>query len=152
MTPDYYHQCNGPAKESNNPVEIDCILIGLFYTVLLIPVVLHFHHTIFSHVQIILLTFVRRFKSGLHLLCQVYDIFWELQHFQPSQQNHKVNLHNKKKRTDQASPPSEDYLQVAVQQIQLTLPSNIEELVHPVQPSELNNTHHYIYQQSNQHP
>ena len=134
MTPDYYYQCNGPANESNNPTEIDCILIGLFYTVLLLPVVLYFHHTIFSHIRIILLAFVQRFTSGLHLLCRVYDIFRELQCLQPSQQNHKVNLHNKKKkRTDQASPPSEDYLRVAVQQIQLTPPSNTEELVHPVQ-------------------
>ena len=53
---------------------------------------------------------------------------------QPSQQNCTVKLYNKnKRRKDQASPPSEDYLQVAIQQIQLTPPSSTEELVHPVQ-------------------
>ena len=134
MSSDYYPQCKGPANDLNNSIDIDSLLITLFCIVLLLPVVLHFSDTIFSHTQTILLIFAWKFITGFKFLCRLYDILQELQWFQPPQQNSTVKLYHKnKRRQDQASPPSEDNLHVAVQRIQLSLPSSTEELVYLAQ-------------------
>ena len=132
MSSDYYSQSKGPASDSNNSIQMDGLLLRIFCIVLLSPVALHFLDTIFSYTRTILLILVWRLTTGLNLLCGLYDIFRKLWWLQPVQQKHTVKFCNKNKpRKDQTAPPSEDFLQLAVQQIQFT--SSIEELKHPLQ-------------------